>query len=136
MCSEIAAEIKSGLATSALSRRLPSARATSLFGGSCSFLLTSADCAPAAVLPVRGVHDAAEVGDFCLAQHVWYANQHGASELRARFDLEAAAGRSRHRQRAASGHARPTVHPFSGGDLVGRKAHNRDSLRKGAPRFD
>src|SRR5439155_7584621 len=40
-----------GLAVSAESTRLPSVRATSLSGGSCSFFFTSADCAPAVERP-------------------------------------------------------------------------------------
>src|SRR3954452_18259730 len=40
-----------GLAVSADSTRLPSARATLLSGGNCSLLLTSADCAPAVERP-------------------------------------------------------------------------------------
>src|SRR5215208_3460094 len=40
-----------GLAVSADSTRLPSVRATSLSGGSCSLRLTMADCAPAVERP-------------------------------------------------------------------------------------
>src|SRR5437763_15035172 len=40
-----------GLAVSADSTRLPSVRATSLYGGSCSFFFTSTDCAPAVERP-------------------------------------------------------------------------------------
>src|ERR1700761_1153929 len=51
ICSGIAAEMNRGLVVSAETTRLPSLRATSLSGGSCSFLLTSADCAPAVERP-------------------------------------------------------------------------------------
>src|ERR1700729_1619316 len=47
----MAAERKRGLAVSAETMRLPSLRATSLSGGSCSLCLTSADCAPAVERP-------------------------------------------------------------------------------------
>src|ERR1700761_2930726 len=43
--------MKRGFAVSAEMTRLPSLRATSLSGGNCSFLFTSADCAPAVERP-------------------------------------------------------------------------------------
>src|ERR1700722_14576283 len=52
----MAAEMNRGLAVSAETTRLPSFRATSLSGGSCSFFLTSADWAPAVERPSSQAH--------------------------------------------------------------------------------
>ena len=51
MWSGTAAEMNSGLAVSAEMTRWPSLRDISPFGGSCSFFLTRADCAPAVERP-------------------------------------------------------------------------------------
>src|ERR1700754_1379864 len=56
MCSGTAAAMKRGLEVSAETTRLPSLRAASLSGGSCSFLFTRADCAPAVERPSSQAH--------------------------------------------------------------------------------
>src|SRR4030095_10178448 len=97
------AEMNLGLAVSAESTRLPSLRATSLSGGSCSLRFTMADCAPAVERPSsQGEASMMRRKSATSSLLSTSGTQISTSELRRGDDVERPPRRDRDEQRRAA----------------------------------